>query len=132
MNAAPDDGLFEILAVCFFGTWIALGIIGLIVFYLPGDAAVKRKWFPRYAILAGILFVFFSTTLGFLAMRVLASIGMLVCVIPATVVITCLNIYCTRFCDKCGAVSQRLSPARFCSKCGAKLVSSDQDSISEP
>ena len=131
MSVFPADSLFEIVTVCFFGTWIVLGIVGFIVFSLPGDAAFKRKWFPRYAILAGILFVFFSSAIGVLGFGALASLGMLVFVVPAAVVFTCLNLAFTRFCDKCGASIFELSPTRYCSKCGAKLRTTNQDSTSE-
>ncbi|APW64292.1 zinc ribbon domain-containing protein [Paludisphaera borealis] len=122
----PDTAkiLEGIVTACFFGTWVVLGIGGFLVFYLGRDVAFKRKWFPRYILLVGVLFVLFSTTLMVLSSRSLGALGMLVFVIPATALISYLNIKFTYFCNQCGATLHNqnwLNPMRFCSKCGAEL-----------
>jgi hypothetical protein len=131
MSAVSDNSLFGIVAVCFFGTWIALGIIGFVVFDLPRDVGVKRKWFPSYVILVGVLFIVFSTALGVLTIGAYALFATLAFAVPATVVMVGLNLACTKFCDKCGAKDFGLSAPVYCSKCGAKLMNSDGNPTSE-
>jgi len=55
MNDLADHIPSVIVTACFVVTWIVLGISGFIAFYLRRDVAFKRKWFPRYVVLAGIL-----------------------------------------------------------------------------
>ena len=134
MNDLTAPTLSGIVTACFVGTWIVLGITGFIVFYLQRDVAFKRKWFPRYVILAGVLFVFFSTTLMVLQSRSFSALGVLIVVVPMVVIITYLNIKFTRFCDKCGATvfdSNWFSPMKFCSKCGAELISAKPDELND-
>jgi hypothetical protein len=116
--------LNAIVTSCFVGTWIVLGVAGFFLFYVGRDVAFKRKWFPRFIVLVGILFVLFSTTLMVLSSRSLGALGILVLVIPATALISYLNIKFTKFCDKCGVTIYAQNwfvPMRFCSKCGAEL-----------
>lgn len=102
---------------------IVLGIIGFMLFDLPGDAAFKRKWLPRFVALAGFLFVFFMTGLWLLSSRSLRDLVMW----AALAWFVCLGLYAsfktTKFCDKCGSTVHQdwLSPKRFCSECGAEL-----------
>jgi drug/metabolite transporter (DMT)-like permease len=114
----------KFVVACFFVTWIVLGFVG----YLAArrkDTAFKRKWFPRYVILAGVLFVFFPTVISFLQSRSWGAVlGILFLFIPAVSVISYLNIRFTKFCDKCGAAIYAynwFSPIKFCSRCGAAL-----------
>jgi hypothetical protein len=75
-------------------------------------------------ILAGILFVAFSTTMAVLGSRSWMSLGILAITVPAVTVISYMNIKLTKFCDKCGATlinSNWFSSMKFCSKCGAEL-----------
>jgi hypothetical protein len=130
MNDLAAATLSSIVEACFIGTWVVLGIGGFIVFYSRRDVAFNRKWFPRYAILAGVLFVFFSTTLTVLQSRSFSALGLLVFMVPMVVLIIYLNIKFTRFCDKCGATAidyNWFSPMKFCSKCGAELISGKPD-----
>jgi hypothetical protein len=134
MNDLKAPILSGIVTVCFFVTWIVLGISGFIVFYLRRDVAVKRKWFPRYAILAGVLFVFFSSTLWVLESRSYSELGVFVVVVPMVVIITYMNIKFTRFCDKCGATVfdyYWFSPMKFCSKCGVELFSAKHEGVND-
>ena len=94
------------------------------VFYLGKNAAFKRRWFPRFSIFAGGLFLAFVT--AFIGVGPGAKGGLLVLtlMVPMLVLITFLNIKMTKFCDKCGATlinSNWFVPMRFCSKCGAAL-----------
>ena len=124
MNAVTMISLESIVTACFFGTWIVLGIDGFFLFYLGKDVAFKRKWFPRYVILAGVLFVVFATSIMAFSANSLEILGMLAFIILITSIISYLNIKMTRFCDKCGAtlVNQNWFVAmKFCPKCGAEL-----------
>jgi hypothetical protein len=134
MNDLAADALSGIVTVCFFGTWVVLGMSGFVIFFLWRDAAFKRKWFPRYVILAGVLFVFFSSTLAVLQSRSFSALALLVIVVPMVVLISYLNIKFTKFCVKCGATvidHNYFSPMRFCSKCGAELTASKHDPVNE-
>lgn len=117
--------LERIVTTAFVGTWIILAVLGFLVFRRM-SAAGKRRWMPRFAVLAGILFVLFSTTLTVLQDPSWSSLRVLIFVIPAVVLIIYLNIKFTKFCDKCGATLYNYNwfdPMRFCSKCGAELDS---------
>jgi hypothetical protein len=122
----PDtlSALQSIITACFVGTWIVLGAVGFLLFYLGKDVVFKRKWFPRNVMLGGLLFVFYSTTLFTLGSGLLGGLGVLVVVVPAVCLISWLNIKFTKFCGECGStiVDQNwFSPMKFCSKCGAEL-----------
>jgi hypothetical protein len=136
VNDLAALSLSGIVTACFVVTWIVLGIGGFFLFNLNRDAAFKRKWFPRYMILVGVLFFFFSTTIMALQSRsFFAALGILLVVVPATWVISYLNIKLTRFCDACGATLYHynwFSPMRFCSKCGAELVAASPWRIDSP
>ena len=51
------------LIASFGATWIVLGVGGGLVFWLGKNAAFKRKWFPRFTILACVLFVAFGSAI---------------------------------------------------------------------
>src|SRR4051812_12789784 len=95
--------LSNIAMACFIGTWIVLGLGCFYILYLRRDAAFKRKWFPRFVILVGVLFVLFATTLIGLRARSLSALVVLVVAVPIVTGIAYLNIKFTQFCDKCGA-----------------------------
>jgi hypothetical protein len=127
VNDLASDALDGIVPACFIGTWIILGISGFIVFYLRRDVAFKRKWYPRYVILAGFHFVTFVTALAVLQSRSFSGLALSVVVLPVVVLITYLNIKFTKFCDKCGATAfdhNWFTPMRFCSKCGTEFAAS--------
>ncbi len=113
--APGQTGLLPFLV--FFATWVLLGIAGFYLFYLGNDVAFKRKWFPRWIALIGVLFVLFIALTGF-------PMQMLLFAIPAILLISFVNIRQTRFCSSCGRMlwdSTPFSRPDFCSKCGAKL-----------
>jgi hypothetical protein len=125
--AGPLTGLFV-------ATWVVLGITGFIFFFLNRDAALKRKWFPRYITLAGVLFVLYVTAMTVAGSPSFPSLGVLVLVVPMVVLISYLNLKFTKFCNQCGAtiIEQNwFSPTRFCSKCGNKLDSGKANQLDE-
>jgi hypothetical protein len=124
MNADPTVSIWGLVFACFFATWVVLGLSGFYLFYVRSDVYFKRRWFPRYIVLVGVLFVLFSTALTALSAQSLGALGILVVLVPAAGLISWLNIKFTRFCDKCGATVYQqnwLAPMNFCSKCGAEL-----------
>src|SRR5262249_33151390 len=87
--------LGDIAMACFIGTWIVLALGGSYILYLRRDAAFKRKWFPRYVIVVGVLFVLFSTMLIVLQARSPPVLVVLAVVVPIVVGIAYLNINVT-------------------------------------
>lgn len=124
----------NVVMVFSIGTWIILGIGGFVLFHLWKNVASKKKWFPRFLILEGVLFVFISTATTALHFRSLWSLCVLVFLSPAVAVITYLGIKLTKFCVRCGAVIYNgtpFFPDRYCSTCGAATgveMKSDRDS----
>jgi hypothetical protein len=115
--------LQSIVSTAFVGTWITLAIVGIVA-NRRMDIAAKRRWWPRWTILTGAFFVFFTTSLVVLGARSWSSLSILFVVVPAVVLICYLNIKFTRFCEKCGTTqynSNWFSRMRFCSRCGAEL-----------
>src|SRR4051794_17915079 len=55
-----------VITALFVGTWIVLGIVSFVVFFRCKDTALKRKWWPRFVVLVGVLFVFFSSSIAVL------------------------------------------------------------------
>lgn len=126
----------SILFACFMGTWVVLGITSIFLFYDNKNTVFKRKWFPRFVILVGILFMIFSTASLATSARSLEDWSMLAAEAPIVAIITYLNIKLTRFCDNCGSTlipQIRWTPIRFCPKCGAELGarSSESDDLAE-
>ena len=101
----------------FFVVWIVLGITGFFLFYVSKNVQFKRKYFPWYVILGGVIFVLFGLGMGL-------PVAMLFIMLPVVTLITLLNIKSTRFCDNCGRtiINQMwFSKVEYCAKCGAKL-----------
>ena len=124
MNPETIAVLDRIVFACFIGTWIILGIVGVFLFYLSKNVAFKRKWFPRYVILVGILFVSFVTAITALSSSSHEVWRMLAFMLPVIMLITYMNVKLTKFCDKCGSTlfpQNWFAPLRFCPKCGAEL-----------
>ena len=100
-----------------FGVWILLSVSGFVLFYLKRDAAFKRKYYPWYICLAGVLFLCFAAATG-------VPFAVLAFMTPFIVLITFLNLRGTQFCDACGRTIIQQAPfsrPEFCSKCGASL-----------
>ena len=101
----------------FFVAWIALGVAGFFLFYVSKNVQFKKRYFPWYVILGGVLFISFGLGMGF-------PLEMLYFMVPAVALITFLNIKSTKFCDNCGRtiINQMwFTKVEYCAKCGAKL-----------
>ena len=79
----------------FFSVWILLGLFSAGFFFLNKNAAFKRKVWPPFVVLTGVLFVAFA-----LALRIPGQA--LVVMVPAVVLITFFNLRTVQFCDGCG------------------------------
>jgi hypothetical protein len=113
-----------LVTVLFFGTWFVLAFFSFIVFIIGANAELKRTWFPRVVIFAGVVIVIFISIMTVLNSRSGESLCLLVFVIPAVAAVSYLNIRLTKFCGSCGATlfkNNWFSPTRFCSSCGASL-----------
>jgi len=114
----------EIVIASFFGTWFVLGLGGWIVFFARKDVGFKRKWWPRYILLGGGLFVLFSAAIGVLETRSLKALALLLFVVPWVTLTAYLNLRFIKFCDGCGATAYDMNwfaPMRFCPKCGTEF-----------
>ena len=101
----------------FFVVWIALGVAGFFLFYINKNVQFKKKYFPWYIILVGVLFIFFTLGTGF-------PLEMLYVMVPAVALITFFNIKSTKFCNNCGRTiinQMSFTKVEYCAKCGAKL-----------
>lgn len=102
-------------------TLIALGIGGFALFHRGNDPAFKRRWWPRYSILSGVLFALSGGTFAIIEVGRPASLVIALLILPASALITILNIKLTRFCDGCGAPlitgASLFSPSGCCPKC---------------
>lgn len=112
----PEEPLsqgFWILA----GIWTTLGLAGTAFFFFGKDAALKRRLWPPYLIVTGVLFLVVVWMIDFPQQAMYVAL-------PAVALITILNVKSAQFCDGCGKTLMNqniLSKAEFCSKCGASL-----------
>ncbi|PYN32488.1 MAG: hypothetical protein DME01_21410 [Candidatus Rokuibacteriota bacterium] len=91
------------LVVFFFvASWGLLGIGGFFLFYVGKNAAFKRRYFPWFAGLTGLLFVGIAASAG-------VPVVMLGILLLFAALITYLSIRGTQFCSACGkTVSQEI------------------------
>jgi hypothetical protein len=129
MSTVNEGAITIVVAASFFGTWMVLAFWGYDAFHKKGDVAFKRKWFPRYMILGGLLFGFFPPTLMALSSRSLVALLLYVVFVPVAAVFAYANIKFTRFCDNCSAMIGRnpFFERRYCPMCRAELNSAKPD-----
>ena len=107
------DDIFRV----FIGLWVLLGGAGFLFFLFSKNAPFKRKYFPWFAGLSGLIFIGIVTATAI-------SLALLAIMIPLVALITYLNIRGTQFCGACGRTMIQQMPfsrADFCSRCGAPL-----------
>jgi hypothetical protein len=99
----------------FLVTWLILGGLNIYVFFINRNAAFKRAMLPWFALVAGLVCLFFMFISGFG--------GRLIFLFTiAFTLISYVNIQRIRFCDACGKMLFNyfgLDPPTECSKCGA-------------
>lgn len=96
--------------------WIALMVASFFLFYVNKNVRFKKKWFPRFVVLIGVLFIAFVVWMG-------APLAVLFFMVPV-IALTFLNIRMTSFFDNCGrTITNQMffSKPEYCAKCGAKL-----------
>jgi len=111
------SGGAESLFPVFIGLWAALGLFSAGFFFLNRNASLKRKVWPPFVAAVALLFAGFAWALG-------VPEQLFYFLVPATVLITVLNLRAVQFCDACGSTVMNQNPfmkPEFCSKCGAKL-----------
>ena len=114
MQLGNPEQIFPVFA----GVWVVLGLFSAGFLFLSKNAQLKRKLWPPFLILTGVLFVGFIWAMGAIPWQ-----GMLVAV-PLVALITYLNLRAVQFCDSCGSTVMSQNPfplPAFCSKCGSKL-----------
>ncbi|MBA2344926.1 MAG: hypothetical protein H0V83_07580 [Rubrobacter sp.] len=114
-----SDTLFSVFMVA----GLVLMITSFILFHLNKNARFKRKYFPWFMILVGVLFIAVVIGLG-APLKYFLLIALLVASI------TFLDIRGTRFCDDCGRTIRNPLPfsrPEYCPKCGAKLDVGNRD-----
>jgi hypothetical protein len=102
----------------FAGVWLALGLVSAGFLFLSKNVRLKRRLWPPFLVLTGVLFVGFTWAMG-----AVPGQGMLV-VVPLVALIIYLNLRAVQFCDSCGVTVLSQNPfsrPAFCSKCGARL-----------
>jgi hypothetical protein len=112
VQIANPDQIFPV----FLGVWVVLGLCSA-GFFLSKNAQLKRKVWPPFVVVTGILFAGFVWSMG------IPSEGLIIFV-PAIALITFLNLRAVQFCNSCGATTMSqnpLSKPAVCSKCGAGL-----------
>jgi predicted neutral ceramidase superfamily lipid hydrolase len=102
----------------FFVSWAALAISSFLFFHFNRNAALKRRVFPWFGIIVGII-------LGcFVAWIFPDRLQFLFIAVPMIIFISFLNIHRTRFCDGRGRTLYQqpvFSPSQCCPRCGAAL-----------
>jgi len=99
--------------------WVILGLSSFLFFHFSRNTALKRKLFPVFTILMGVIFgVFIYCTTARVEPRILYFM------VPAIVLLSVVNIRKTRFCDSCGKTLYQqpiFGPTQLCRHCGGKI-----------
>jgi len=80
---SPDE-IFPI----FFVTWVILGVISFVIFFLGNNAQLKRKLWPPFVVGTGVLFIGFTYAMGFGGKALYITV-------PAVILIIFLNLRLT-------------------------------------
>ena len=81
MPQGNPDQIFPV----FFGVWVVLGLFSAGFFFLNKNAPLKRKVWPPFVVVAGVLFIGFAMAMGFPSQ-------MLFVMVPVVALITYLNL----------------------------------------
>ncbi len=107
----------ELLEIAFTALWAILAVAGFVIFYFYRNAAFKRRWWPRYVISGGALFLGFMVVLGMPPFFLLFAV-------PFVALILWGNLQSVRFCDNGGRTTVNFIPflpPKHCVHCGAPL-----------
>ena len=94
---------------------LAAGAAG-IYFWFGGNAALKRRVYPWYAMATGLVFLGVVVALNPTGLTRYA-------LLPLVVIVTFVNVRTTTFCAQCARLISRApgSPVRECPRCGAAI-----------
>lgn len=112
----PSSSAEQVFPI-FFGVWVVLGLFSAAFFFLNKNAVLKRKVWPPFVVVTGMLFLGFTWAMGFPAQVMYVAV-------PAVIAITLLNLRAVQFCGSCGATQMSQNPfskPAYCSKCGAQF-----------
>jgi len=124
MQEATIKLLTDIVMVTLVGIWVILGIGGFFLFHLWSNVVSKKRWYPRFVIFEGVLFVVIATATTVLHFRSFWWLSVLLVLVPALAVIAYLASTRSPFCGQCGTVVYNrrwFFRERFCPSCGAEL-----------
>jgi len=114
----------QILFIAFILVFIPLGLLGTYVFHFSRDAAFKKKWFPPYVILVGVVFGSYVAATSLISAKAGQAWFPLFIFIPGIAAISYLNIKLTHFCTSCGKTylhQSLFTAAKNCPYCGGKF-----------
>src|SRR6266404_1892767 len=104
--------------VPFMVVWAVLGISSFLFFHFSRNTTLKRRVFPPFVIIIGIIFG------CFVAYMSRDHLQILFVAVPMIALISFLNIRKMRFCDACGRTLYQqpiFSRTQYCPRCGAQL-----------
>jgi len=111
------------IAPYFTGIWVIIGIAGFLLFHRGNNVTFKRRWFPWYIVVIGMLFAGFALFTTVSVWKDGKAPSALV-VSSIIALIGYLNIRITKFCGNCGrtvAPFGGLTPPKYCPKCGRPM-----------
>ncbi|EHU4933579.1 hypothetical protein KY890_002957 [Vibrio vulnificus] len=98
-----------------FGVWAGVSLLGYVLFYANKNTQFKRKYYPAFSVVTGVLFLFIVNLMGFFKHQ------FWIVIVPIVALITFMNIRGAKFCDNCGKsnCTQSLKDKKIeCQKCG--------------
>jgi len=101
----------------YFGLWFLVSIGSAAFFRYNRNAALKRRVWPAFLVVASLVFVGIVWFVG-------RRVEVLAFVVPAVALLTLANLRMVRFCGACGDTVRSASPWRravYCPRCGSKL-----------
>jgi hypothetical protein len=107
------------IAPLFIATWLILGITGMWLMFIDKNVPRKKRLLPVFIVGSGAAFVIF-------VFLITADLRVLAFILPATALLSVLNLRMIRICSSCGRTIQSgmwFTKAEYCSKCGARLDS---------
>lgn len=114
----------QFLFIAFILVFIPLGLLGAYFFHFNRDAAFKKKWFPPYVILVGVVFGSYVAATTLISAKAGQGWFPLFIFMPGIAAISYLNIKLTHFCTSCGKThlhQSLFSKAKNCPYCGGKF-----------
>ncbi|MCU0858788.1 MAG: hypothetical protein MUC65_10355 [Pontiellaceae bacterium] len=109
----------------FFSTWVVLGVISFLLLFVNKNAIFKKKVFPSFLIIVGVLFGGFTAWME-------GSVKAVAWMYPFIALIMFLNYKLTKFCPKCGSTNYNrmmFTSMKYCQKCGESLEETESQPV---